>query len=107
MGTNIRQNRVFNSRGQAIIEYAVYIVMAALIFLALFARSNLKGVIQGRWRDDVTSIGKDQYSPSSTTETVPYTAQLTTDTMTDLAGFGPGNFVSGGSPYRAHRDEFF
>lgn len=101
-----RKIRFFNLKGQAIIEYTVFIVMVALIFLALFARSNLKGVIQGRWRKDVSSIGTDQYSPSATTETTPYTAQLTQDSMSDLQGFGGGTFATGGSPYRAHRDNF-
>ena len=106
MGPIKRQNKGFSSKGQALIEYVVYIAMVAFVFFALFMRSNLKGTILSRWRKDILSIGEFQYSPSATTEVVPYNVQLTQDTMTDLQGFGSGTLSTGGSPYRAHRDTF-
>lgn len=75
-------------KGQSILEFTVFIVMVALVFLALFMRTNLQGVIQGSWRKNVASIGEEQYRGGSnpSVETIPYTADMTESSVEILQG---------------------
>ena len=79
-------NNQKKKNAQAIIEYVIFIVMAALAILAVTSRGALQGAIQAKFRKNIDVISTDQFDGDDLH--FCYTTQLTQDTYTlvDSAG---------------------
>ena len=76
----------FGNRAQSILEYSVFIVIIALVFLSFHTRSNIQNILQGRWRKDVSVIGKEQYRGGANPSSASYITDVTEDSIVVLQG---------------------
>ncbi|MFH1622299.1 MAG: hypothetical protein ABIA97_04170 [Candidatus Omnitrophota bacterium] len=74
---------VFRNKAQSILEYTVFIVMVALAFLSIYARTNIQTLLQGSWKRNIAAISEEQHSSASTTT---YSADMQVDSMQILQG---------------------